>query len=170
MKIGILSDTHGLLRPEAERILERVGMIIHAGDVGDREVLVRLKKIAPVFAVRGNADTDAWAKELPLRSVVEAAGRRLYILHNLRGLDLEPEPAGFDVVISGHTHRVETREQGRVWYVNSGSCGPKRFHLPVTLLLTELGKRPWKFEIVELATCSGVQGVLKRGGNTQGGH
>jgi uncharacterized protein len=107
MQIGIISDTHGLLRPEAEHALAGVGLIIHAGDIGSPEVLTRLKLIAPVFAVRGNVDTEAWAQELPATTVVEANGASFYVLHNLRELDLGPAGAGFDFVISGHTHQAE---------------------------------------------------------------
>jgi len=171
MKIGVISDTHGLLRPEAERALERVGMIVHAGDVGDPTVLVGLKKIAPVFAVRGNVDIGAWAEELPLRAVVEANSSRFCIVHNLRELDLVPEQAGFDVVISGHTHRVETRERGRVWYLNPGSAGPRRFHLPVTLLIMERARPGWKIEIVELKRGeSGLRRLPTQRGNAQSGN
>jgi uncharacterized protein len=150
MRVGIISDTHGLLRPEAERALRGVDLIVHAGDVGDVEILSRLKKVAPIFAVRGNVDTAEWAQELPRTTVVEAGGASLYVLHNLRELDLRPEAAGFDVVISGHTHEVEQTERGGVLYVNPGSAGPRRFNLPVTLATLELNKKPWKAEIVEL--------------------
>src|SRR5271155_2495066 len=106
MRIGGISDTHGLLRPEAEKALQGVAMIVHAGDVGDPEILKRLRGIAPVFAVRGNVDSGEWAKNLPETAVVEADGASLYVLHSLRDLDLKPGAAGFDMVISGHTHKV----------------------------------------------------------------
>jgi len=150
MRIGIISDTHGLLRPEAQRALQGVHLIIHAGDVGAPEILTQLKLIAPVFAVRGNVDTRPWARELPLTTVVEIAGFNFYVLHNLRELDLKPQAASFDAVISGHTHQADQRLDAGVLYLNPGSAGPRRFHLPVTLALLEITKKPWKAEIVPL--------------------
>jgi uncharacterized protein len=150
MLVGIISDTHGLLRPEAERALQGANLIVHAGDVGDPEILPRLKCIAPVFAVRGNVDTAPWAKELPTTTVVEANGASFYVLHNLQELDLRPEADKFDFVISGHSHQPEQLERNGVLYINPGSAGPRRFHLPVTLAVMDLAKRPWKAEFVEL--------------------
>jgi putative phosphoesterase len=150
MRVGIISDTHGLLRPEAEVALRGVDLIVHAGDVGNLEVLTKLKRIAPVFAVRGNVDTDPWAQQLPLTTVVQADGVSFYVLHNLREMGLPPDAARFDFVISGHTHQPQQSERQGVLYVNPGSAGPKRFHLPVTLAVVDLGTRPWKTEIVEL--------------------
>jgi len=150
MRIGIISDTHGLLRPEAQRALLGVELIIHAGDVGAPEILAQLKGIAPVFAVRGNVDTQPWAQELPLATVVQTAGFTFYVLHNLRDLDLNPQAAGFDAVISGHTHQVEQRYDAGVLYLNPGSAGPRRFELPVTLALLEISRKPWKAKIVPL--------------------
>jgi putative phosphoesterase len=148
--VGIISDTHGLLRPEAVRALAGVEAILHAGDVGRADVLSELKKVAPVFAVRGNVDTETWAQELPLNTVVELGGASFYMLHNLRELDLRPEAAKFDFVISGHTHEAKQFEERGVLYLNPGSAGPRRFHLPVTLARLELGRKPWKAEIVQL--------------------
>ena len=150
MVVGIISDTHGLLRPEAMKALDGVGVIVHAGDVGKPDVLNNLKRIAPVFAVRGNVDTEAWAQELPVTTVVEVNGASFYVLHNLRELDVRPDGAKFDFVISGHTHEAEQFERQGVLYVNPGSAGPRRFHLPVTLALLDLTKKPWKAKIVEL--------------------
>jgi putative phosphoesterase len=150
MLVGIISDTHGLLRPEAERALESADLIIHAGDVGDSEILPKLKRIAPVFAVRGNVDAAAWARELPVTTAVEANGANFYVLHNLQELDLRPDGGRFDFVISGHTHRPEQTEKNGVVYVNPGRAGPKRFNLPVSLAILNLTKRPWKAEFVEL--------------------
>jgi putative phosphoesterase len=150
MRIGVISDTHGLLRPEALRALRGVQLIIHAGDVGAPEILTQLKTIAPVFAVRGNVDTEPWAQELPLTTVVQTAGFHIYVLHNLHDLDLKPQAAGFDAVISGHTHQAVQRHHGGVLYLNPGSAGPRRFQLPVTLALLEIAKKPWKAEIVPL--------------------
>jgi len=150
MRIGILSDTHGLLRPEAERASQGVDLIVHAGDVGKPEVLTKLRRIAPVFAVRGNVDTEAWAQELPRTTVVEAGGSSLYVLHNLRELDLRPDAGKFDFVISGHTHEAEQVERGGVVYLNPGSAGPKRFNLPVTLALLDLARQLWRADILQL--------------------
>jgi putative phosphoesterase len=150
MRIGVISDTHGLLRPEAQRALQGVQLIIHAGDVGAPEILTQLKLIAPVFAVRGNVDTEPWAEELPLATVVEISGFHFYVLHNLRDLDLNPQAAGFDAVISGHTHQAEERHESGVLYLNPGSAGPRRFQLPVTLALVELTKKPWRVVLVRL--------------------
>ena len=150
MRIGVISDTHGLLRPEALRALQGVQLILHAGDVGAPEILTQLKLIAPVFAVRGNVDTQPWAQELPLTTVVETSGFHFYVLHNLKDLDLKPRAAGFDAVVSGHTHVAEQRLDDGVLYLNPGSAGPRRFRLPVTLALLEIGKKPWKVEIVRL--------------------
>jgi uncharacterized protein len=150
MRIGIISDTHGLLRPESEHALQGVEIIIHAGDVGNPEILDRLRQIAPVFAVRGNVDTGAWAKELPATTVVQAGGASFYVLHNLNELDLRPDAAGFNFVVSGHTHEAKQEERGGVLYLNPGSAGPRRFHLPVTLAIVDLARRPWKAEILKL--------------------
>ena len=150
MRIGIISDTHGLLRPEAQTALAGVQLIIHAGDVGAPEILTQLKTIAPVFAVRGNVDKQPWAQELPLSAVVDTSGFNFYVLHNPHDLDLKPQAAGFDAVISGHTHQAEQHYDGGVLYLNPGSAGPRRFQLPVTLALLEIAKRPWKVEIVRL--------------------
>jgi len=150
MRIGIISDTHGLLRPEAQSALLGVQLIIHAGDVGAPEILTQLKLIAPVFAVRGNVDTQPWARELPLTTVVETSGFSFYVLHNLQDLDLKPQAAGFDAVISGHTHQAEQHHDAGILYLNPGSAGPRRFQLPVTLALLEIGKKPWNAQIVAL--------------------
>ena len=150
MRIGVISDTHGLLRPEAQRALQGVQLIIHAGDVGAPEILGQLKLIAPVFAVRGNVDTQPWAQELPITTVVEISGFHFYVLHNLRDLDLKPQGAGFDAVITGHTHQAEQRTDSGVLYLNPGSAGPRRFQLPVTLALLEIDGKAWKAEIVPL--------------------
>jgi uncharacterized protein len=150
VRVGIISDTHGLLRPEAACALAGVDLIVHAGDVGNAAILAKLKEIAPVFAVRGNVDTEEWAKELPETTVVDAGAACFYVLHNLRELDVVPEAAGFHAVISGHTHQVEQSEKNGVLYLNPGSAGPKRFHLPVTLAVVEVETKPWQVQIVEL--------------------
>jgi putative phosphoesterase len=150
MSVGIISDTHGLLRPEALSALQGVELIIHAGDVGGPEVVRRLKEIAPVFAVRGNVDTQPWAMELPETATIEAARTSFYVLHNLQHLDLKPEASGFQVVVTGHTHQPEQYERNGVLYLNPGSAGPRRFHLPVTLAILDLRKKPLRPEILTL--------------------
>jgi putative phosphoesterase len=150
MEVGIISDTHGLLRPEAEHALLGVDLILHAGDVGAPEILARLRTIASVFAVRGNVDTAPWADELPPTAVVEFGNSTFYMLHNLRDLDLKPEAAGFDAVISGHTHKVEQKILDGVLYLNPGSAGPRRFTFPVTVARLRIDAKPWQVQILEL--------------------
>ena len=150
MRVGIISDTHGLLRPEAQSELQGVQWIVHAGDIGAPEILTKLKAIAPVFAVRGNVDTEPWARELPLTTAVEIGGASFYVLHNLRDLDLKPQAARFDFVVSGHTHQAETTSRNGVTYLNPGSAGPRRFHLPVTLAVLDLGVKPWTPQLIQL--------------------
>lgn len=149
--IGIISDTHGLLRDEALRALEGADLIIHAGDVGKPEILEALKAIAPVAAVRGNVDTGAWALQLPATTVAEAGTTLIYVLHNLQEMDLDPAAAGFRVVVSGHSHKPSREERGGVIYLNPGSAGPRRFSLPVTLARMDLSKTPPRIEFVNLA-------------------
>lgn len=133
MTVGVISDTHGLLRPEAIAALNGSELIVHAGDVGDATVLLRLRDIAPTFAVRGNTDTSAWGRTLPLTQVVEAGGLHLYMLHDLSDLDVDPKAAGFAAVISGHTHRPHAEIRDAVLYLNPGSAGPRRFTLPIAV-------------------------------------
>lgn len=131
--VGIISDTHGLLRPWALEALSGVDLILHAGDVGHAEVLDRLRIVAPTIAVRGNVDTSAWGRTLPDTQVVEVGGRTLYVLHDRAALDLDPRAAGFAAVIYGHSHRPEATERQGVLYLNPGSAGPRRFSLPISI-------------------------------------
>jgi uncharacterized protein len=131
--VGVISDTHGLLRPEAVEALRGSRRILHAGDIGGPEILEALAKIAPVTAVRGNVDTASWARTLPETEVIEAGGVSIYTLHDRGQLDLKPEAAGFRVVVYGHTHQPKIEEKNGVLYFNPGSAGPRRFKLPVTL-------------------------------------
>ncbi len=131
--LGIISDTHGLLRPEAVEALLGPDCILHAGDVGDPEILETLTQIAPVTAIRGNIDTAPWAKALPVTEVVEASGVSIYMLHDISKLDLKPEAAGFRVVIYGHSHQPKIEERNGVLYFNPGSAGPRRFNSPVSV-------------------------------------
>ncbi len=133
MLIGVISDTHGLLRSEAIAALRGSGRILHAGDVGGPEILDRLGELAPVTAIRGNVDRGPWAKALPETDVVEVEDISIYLLHDLAQLDLKPEAAGFRVVIYGHSHQPKMEEKNGVLYFNPGSAGPRRFRLPVSL-------------------------------------
>jgi hypothetical protein len=131
--VGVISDTHGLLRPEAVDALRGSNLIIHAGDVGDQAILGSLEAIAPVHAIRGKADVESWSASLPDTQVVEAGGLHLYVLHDLHKLDLKPSAAGFAAVVSGHSHQPKQEVRNGVLYFNPGSAGPKRFKLPVSL-------------------------------------
>lgn len=148
--IGVISDTHGLLRPEALAALRGSDYIIHAGDIGDPAILKTLSEIAPVTAIRGNVDRDAWAREIPSTNVLEVAGVSIYILHNLNELDLKPEAAGFSVVVFGHTHRAKSETKNGVLYFNPGSAGPRRFRLPVTVGRLHVRAGNASAEIVEI--------------------
>jgi putative phosphoesterase len=133
MRIGIISDTHGLLRPEAAERLAGVHHIIHAGDIGRPEVVLELREIAPVTAIRGNVDRGEWAAEYRDTALVRLGGRCIYVLHNREELDLDPVAAGIDVVVSGHSHRPKIETVDGVLYLNPGSAGPRRFTLPISL-------------------------------------
>lgn len=134
-RIGVISDTHGLLRSEAVAALRGADMIVHAGDIGTPQVLEGLRKIAPVIAIRGNNDRAPWADDLRATAVVDIAGKRLYVVHSIHDLDLIPGAAGFDAVISGHSHRPVVERREGVLFVNPGSAGPRRFTLPVAVAL-----------------------------------
>ncbi|MEM6717177.1 MAG: metallophosphoesterase family protein [Cyanobacteria bacterium P01_C01_bin.147] len=131
--IGVISDTHGLLRPEAVASLQGSDLIIHVGDIGRLEVIEQLREITPVKAVRGNIDQAAWADEFPETEVVEADDTLIYVLHNLKALDLDPKAAGFQVVVSGHSHQPKIEEKDGTLYLNPGSAGPRRFKLPIAV-------------------------------------
>lgn len=148
--IGVISDTHGLMRPEAITALGGCDLILHAGDIGRPEVLDTLRSIAPVVAVRGNVDKGAWAEPLPEREVVRIDGRCIYLLHNLKELNLNPAAAGFAAVVSGHSHQPKIRKEGGVCYLNPGSAGPRRFKLPVSIGSLVLSDGELCGEIVEL--------------------
>ena len=149
-RIGLISDTHGLLREEALRALRGSELIVHAGDVGNPEILDALRKLAPVIAVRGNVDTGEWARELPVAAVADAGAVQIYVLHDVKTLDLNPAAAGFHVVVSGHSHQFGRSERSGVLYINPGSAGPRRFQLPITVARLDLGKAPWGLEFVDL--------------------
>ena len=138
MRIGIISDTHGLLRPEAIKQLAGADHIIHAGDIGGPEVIEGLRRIASTTAIRGNIDTGEWATAYPNTELVELGGRALYVLHNLKEIKLDPAASGFDVVVSGHSHRPKIETKNGVLYINPGSAGPRRFKLPIALAILAL--------------------------------
>ena len=148
--IGVISDTHGLLRPEALNALRRSDHIIHAGDIGDAAILDKLAHIAPLTAIRGNVDREAWARKLPPNDVLQIGGVSIYLLHNLQDLDLKPEAAGFAVVVSGHSHMPKQEKKNGVLYFNPGSAGPRRFRLPVTVGRLKVKGGKAVGEIVEL--------------------
>ena len=140
MKIGVISDTHGLLRPEVEHCLAGVAHIIHAGDIGAEHVLAELRRIAPVTAIRGNVDTADWAQKYRETETVRLGGRTFYVLHDRSELKSKSAPAGVDAVISGHSHQVSITTVDGVLYLNPGSAGPRRFKLPITLMTLDLGE------------------------------
>jgi putative phosphoesterase len=150
MIVGLISDTHGLLRPAALDALRDASLILHAGDVGKPEILDRLRRLAPLIAVRGNVDKGPWADALPLTAAADAGAVRIYMLHNLDDLDLDPAAVGFHIVVSGHSHQPSRTEKSGVAYLNPGSAGPRRFRLPISLAKLDLHTSPWKVEFVEL--------------------
>ena len=149
--IGVISDTHGILRPEAVEALRGVELILHAGDVGSPDVLDALKGIAPVVAVRGNNDKGAWAEELPAWEVAEVGVVFIYMIHDVKEIDLSPAAAGFQVVVSGHSHKPSVEERKGVLYVNPGSAGPRRFTLPVSVARLTVSGETVNAEVVELS-------------------
>ena len=155
-QIGVISDTHGLLRPEATDALHGSELIIHAGDVGAPGILEALTRIAPVVAVRGNVDTAPWATALPATEVVEVAGRHLYVLHQIEHLNLDPSAAGFAAVIYGHSHKPSVEVRRGVLYLNPGSAGPRRFTLPITLVRLRIGDGGLEPELVTLEATRGA--------------
>lgn len=140
MRIGVISDTHGLLRPEALAALKGVEYILHAGDVGDFAILDALGKVAPVTAIRGNIDTSGPCAELPATDFVELGGKIFYLVHSIKDLDINPVIAGVAVVVSGHSHRPSIEERNGILYLNPGSAGPRRFDLPVSIALVDVGE------------------------------
>jgi uncharacterized protein len=133
MIVGVISDTHGLLRPEAVKMLRGSEHIIHAGDIGAPEIIPTLEKLAPATAIRGNVDQMAWCRKFSETEVVELAGIHIYIIHDVNAMDLNPKAAGFAAVISGHSHKPHQETKDGVLYFNPGSAGPRRFKLPITV-------------------------------------
>jgi uncharacterized protein len=151
MIIGVISDTHGLMRPQALEALGGSDLILHAGDIGSQAILHELMTLAPVVAVRGNNDKGAWAKDLPERDVIEVEGLFFYLIHDVKELDLDPVAAGFRVVVSGHSHHPGSEERKGVLYLNPGSAGPRRFTLPITVARLALLDGVLSTDIIELA-------------------
>lgn len=151
MKLGLISDTHGLLRDKAVAALRGCGLIVHAGDIGKLEILDALRAIAPVVAVRGNMDTAPWAKALPLAATAQAGNARLYVIHDVHDLEIDPAAEGFDMVISGHSHKPASASKAGVLYLNPGAAGPRRFRLPITAGTMDLDEMPWTMQLVDVS-------------------
>jgi hypothetical protein len=153
--VGLISDTHGLIRPEALAALRGCDLVIHAGDVGAPEIIEQLRTLAPVVAVRGNIDKGNWADRLPVTAVAEAGSALIYVLHDIAQLDLNPAAAQFNVVVSGHSHKPSHTERDGVMYLNPGSAGPRRFRLPITVARLNLRSQPWRAEFIDLLNQEG---------------
>jgi len=150
--VGVISDTHGLLRPAALDALRGSDLIIHAGDVGKPEVLKPLRALAPVFVVRGNVDYGKWADALPVSELVDVGELMFYVLHDISQLDLDPPTAGFAAVVYGHSHRPSIETRDGVLFLNPGSAGPRRFDLPISLAQVRVRGREVEAKIVEIAS------------------
>ena len=150
--VGVISDTHGLLRPEAVAALAGVDVIVHAGDIGSAAVLEALRQIAPIIAVRGNNDRESWAASLPEIVKTDVGGIRLCVVHDIKHLGGDPASEGVDVVISGHSHRPSVERWAHLLLLNPGSAGPRRFTLPVAVARLHVGPAGLRAEIVELGT------------------
>lgn len=151
MRVGVISDTHGLLRPEAIEALAGSEHILHAGDIGDPEIVPKLQTVALVSAIRGNVDREAWAEIFPPTCTVSIGGRKIYMIHDLNDLDFDPAPAGFDVVVSGHSHRAAVVRRDGVLYLNPGSAGKRRFRLPLTVAILDLEDAVTRAHIEEIS-------------------
>jgi putative phosphoesterase len=149
-RVGLISDTHGLLRPQALQFLRGSDFIVHAGDICDPDVLKALEALAPLTVVRGNNDKGDWAQEISETQVLQVGEVSIYVLHDLAALDLDPVAAGFQVVVSGHSHRPSIEERSGVLYVNPGSAGPRRFKLPIAVAELQIAGQSVKPKIVEL--------------------
>lgn len=148
--VGVISDTHGLLRPEAVALLSGADHIVHAGDIGSADIISKLRDIAPVTAVRGNNDKGSWAETLPASKVIDINGRLLFVLHDMADLDVDPVAARIAVVIAGHSHKPSAVEKDGVLFLNPGSAGPRRFKLPITVATLRVAADSVHAEIHEL--------------------
>ena len=151
VRVGVVSDTHGLLRREALRALEGSDHIIHAGDIGTAAILAALREVAPVTAVRGNNDHGAWAEALPETALVELGGARLYVIHDVAALPVDPAALRVAAVIAGHSHKPAATRRGDVLYLNPGSAGPRRFTLPIALATLTVRAGAVRAELIELS-------------------
>lgn len=149
-KIGLISDTHGLLRPEALAALHGSDFIVHAGDIGHADILTQLARAAPVTAVRGNNDMGAWAADIPETNLLQVGAIRIYVLHNLDALDVDPVAAGLHVVVAGHSHRPSHVVRDGVHFINPGSAGPRRFRLPISVGVLRVAGTMTVPELLEL--------------------
>ena len=150
MKIGLIADTHGLLRPQALAALQGVDQLIHAGDIGGPQILAELERIAPLSVVRGNNDDEAWADAIPERLTLRFGAVSLFVLHDLKGLDIDPKAEGIDVVIAGHSHKPQHEERDGVFYLNPSSAGPRRFKLPIGVAILHIDGEQVRVEMIEL--------------------
>jgi putative phosphoesterase len=151
MILGLISDTHGLLRESALRAMQNTGLIIHAGDVGDPKILAALENLAPVTAVRGNVDSAEWAAKLPGTAEVKIGAVRIYVLHDVKQLKLNAIPSGVSIIVSGHSHKPGQATRDGILYINPGSAGPRRFNLPITAARLDLERQPWKVEFIDVS-------------------
>jgi putative phosphoesterase len=156
-RVGLISDTHGLLRPEAKAFLEGSDFIIHAGDIGDAQILRQLRALAPLTAIRGNNDTADWADRIKETEVLKVDDVSIYVLHNLAELDVDPAAQGFAVVVSGHSHRPSVEKKDGVLYVNPGSAGPRRFKLPIAVAELKIAGTAVQARIVDLQIAPAVK-------------
>lgn len=150
LRVGVISDTHGLVRPEAMEALQGVSHILHGGDIGKEAVIRQLETLAPVTAVRGNIDKAPWADAFPEVEAIELGGVWIYLLHNIDELDLDPQAGGFKVVITGHSHKPSLKVERGVMYLNPGSAGPRRFKLPIHLAILEIEEGEVRVEMKPL--------------------
>ncbi len=148
--VGVISDTHGLLRPEAIEALRGADLILHAGDIGDAEIVARLGNLAPTVAVRGNVDVEPWARAFPVSRTVEVEGRKIHLLHAIEDLHAGPRLRGVEAIVCGHSHHPSVESRSGVLYVNAGSAGPRRFRLPVSLAILTVSEEGIEARIVEL--------------------
>jgi len=151
MILGLISDTHGLLRDSALRAMQNTGIIIHAGDVGDPKILKALEKLAPVTAVRGNVDSGEWAIKLPQTAMVKLDAVRIYVLHDIKELKPQSIPARVSIIVSGHSHKPLQATGDGILYINPGSAGPRRFNLPITVARLDLDRKPWEAEFIDVS-------------------
>lgn len=150
-RIGLISDTHGLLRPAAVEALRGSELILHAGDIGNPVILDQLRALAPVHAIRGNIDKSDWALAFPATAIMETPRALIYMLHDVQELDLDPARAGIHIVLSGHSHKPAHTIRDGVHYINPGSAGPRRFQLPITVARLDLAATPWSVEFLSVA-------------------